>query len=181
MTPREPHTTQDGSSNAEAARSPIERPISRRRALVVLGAGAVAAGGGLGTILAGCGPSLPDYPVWATLGIDPEALPVNEPMNVPFTATWESGSLDTSTWLVKNEDGTLTAYNPFCTHAACEYDWADGTDQFVCACHDAAFALDGTVLTGPPPRPLDRWALRSSAGGVEVEITGQVAPSPTAG
>jgi hypothetical protein len=54
---------------------PLDTPISRRCALLVMGAGAIAAGGGLGTILAGCGPSLPDFPVWVTLGLDPSELP----------------------------------------------------------------------------------------------------------
>ena len=57
---------------------------------------------------------------------------------------------------------------------------ADDASQFTCRCHDAAFALDGTVIKGPPPRPLDRWALRTTGDTVEVEVTGTVRPSPGA-
>lgn len=158
---------------------PLAAPITRRRALLVMGAGTLALGG-LGTLLAGCGPSLPDYPVWVTIGVDPAALPVGTPVKVPLTAVWETGSLDISTWLVRGEDDTLTAYSPMCTHAACEYGWSDERSLFVCACHEAAFALDGTVVEGPPPRPLDRWALRDESGALEVEVTGRVRPSPGA-
>jgi hypothetical protein len=36
------------------------------------------------------------------------------------------------------------------------------------------------VLNGPPPRPLDRWALREAGDAIEVEVTGRVRPSPPA-
>lgn len=158
----------------------FDAPLSRRRALLVLGAGAVAAGAGLGTILAGCGPSLPAYPVWVTIGLDPSELPVREPVKVPLVATWDGGSLAISTWLVRDDDGSLTAFSPMCTHAACEYEWAADETRFTCPCHEAAFAVDGTVLEGPPPRPLDRWALRDAGGALEVEVTGRVRPSASA-
>jgi Rieske Fe-S protein len=29
---------------------------------------------------------------------------------------------------------------------------------FLCPCHDASFDVEGAVLDGPPPRPLDRYA-----------------------
>jgi Rieske Fe-S protein len=168
-------TTMAGAGTSDA----LAAPISRRRALLVMGAGALAMGG-FGTLLAGCGPSLPDYPVWVTIGVDPVELPVGTPVKVPLTAVWDTGSLETSTWLVRGEDGAITAYSPLCTHATCEYGWSDERSLFVCACHDAAFAVDGTVVEGPPPRPLDRWALRAEDGALEVEVTGRVRPSPGA-
>lgn len=155
----------------------FDAPLSRRRALLVLGAGAVAAGGGLGTVLAGCTPALPPGPVWVTIGLDPSELPAREPVKVPLIASWEGGSHAISTWLVRDADGSLAAFSPMCTHAACEYEWAAGEARFTCPCHEAAFAVDGTVLEGPPPRPLDRWALRVAGGALEVEVTGRVRPS----
>jgi Rieske Fe-S protein len=154
----------------------LETPIERRRAILVLGVGTVAAGGGLGMLLAACGDSRPSTPVWVTVGLDPAELPVGEPVEVPLTVIQESRTVDVSTWLVRAEDGSLTAFDPRCTHATCGYRWATAARQFECLCHDAAFAIDGTVLSGPPPRPLDRWATRESGGVLEVEVTGSVEP-----
>lgn len=169
MPSRESHATNSGT------------PISRRAALILLGTGTgVAATGGLGLALAACGPAAPAGPVWTAIGIDPADLPAGEPVRVPLTATWESGSMEIATWLLRGEDGSLTAYSPRCTHAACDIVLADDGSRFTCPCHEAAFALDGTVLEGPPPRPLDRWALRATGATVEVEVTGSVRPSPAA-
>jgi succinate dehydrogenase / fumarate reductase, iron-sulfur subunit len=154
----------------------LTAPMERRRALLVLGAGAVAAGGGLGFLLAGCGSSAPVGPVWVTVGIDASDLPVGEPVEVPLSVIVDAQTIDISTWLVRGEDGTLTAFDPRCTHATCGYRWSPDSRQFDCLCHQAAFAVDGTVLYGPPPRPLDRWALRETDGVLEVEVTGSIEP-----
>ena len=62
------------------------------------------------------------------------------------------------TWLVLGSDGSVVAFVPACTHERCFYDWDDGAAQFACRCHRGFFAVDGEVISGPPPRPLDRFA-----------------------
>ena len=121
-----------------------------------MGVGTVAVSGGLGALLAGCaGP-----PVTVALDINPADLEVGVPVEVPFTLVEGSSSTPASTWLVKKASGELISYDPRCTHANCRYDWSDEGDRFKCACHEGQFALDGTVLAGPPPRPLYRWPSR---------------------
>ena len=55
-------------------------------------------------------------------------------------------------------DGPILALSSRCTHLGCPviHEPGDADAPFVCPCHDAKFAADGTVLDGPPPRPLDR-------------------------
>ena len=36
--------------------------------------------------------------------------------------------------------------------------WREDASAYLCPCHDAKFSLEGEVLDGPPPRPLDRFA-----------------------
>lgn len=76
-------------------------------------------------------------------------------------------------WLVG--DGTeVTAFDPRCTHLGCPYDWDEADHVFRCPCHGAVFAVDGTVLEGPAPRPLDRVAVRIDGDAV---LVSDAAPS----
>ncbi len=82
-------------------------------------------------------------------------------------ATWRRRR---QVWLVG--DGTeVTAFDPRCTHLGCPYDWDEGDHVFRCPCHGAVFAVDGTVLEGPAPRPLDRMAVRIEGDAVLVSDT----------
>jgi menaquinol-cytochrome c reductase iron-sulfur subunit len=70
---------------------------------------------------------------------------------------WKVYSEKGTAWVVKDADGAVTAFSPICTHLGCAYHWDAGKSDFVCPCHASEFALDGTVLSGPAPRPLDRF------------------------
>lgn len=145
---------------------PRATPVPRRRVLILMGAGALAAGGGLGVLLEACaGPPIP-----VQLGVDPATLAVGIPTEVPFTVTIGGASVQGSTWLVRQNNGDIVAFDPRCTHALCAYSWSAADGQFKCHCHDGAFAIDGTVLHGPPPRPLDRLPLRLVGDVIEVDV-----------
>lgn len=153
-----------------ASPSPLETPISRRRLLLAMGAGVLLTGTGLGTLLEGCAPVAP---VTVTLGVKPDTLPVGVPVEVPFTITNASGAQESSSvWMVKAADGSLTAYDPRCTHALCRYKWVSADSKFKCNCHGGEFALDGKVLAGPPPKPLNKFPLTNAGGVITVDVPG---------
>jgi Rieske Fe-S protein len=137
--------------------------------LVLLGAGAIAAGGGLGVILEACAAA---PPVTVSLDFDPAALGVDTPAEVPFTLNAGGSAVQGSAWLVKHADGTITAFDPRCTHALCAYRWVASDRKFECYCHDGTFALDGSVLGGPPPRPLRTFPLRLVGDVIELDVPG---------
>jgi nitrite reductase/ring-hydroxylating ferredoxin subunit len=148
----------------------LATPIPRRRVLLFLGAGVLATGAGLGAILEACGSVAP---VTVTLQVNPGTMPPGVPVEVPFSMTNASGaSVTSSIWLLKNADGSLTAYDPRCTHAMCRYKWVAVENRFRCNCHGGAFALDGTVLAGPPPKPLNRLPIKDTGGVVTVDVPG---------
>ena len=155
------------------ALSLLETPVPRRRMLLLLGAGVLLTGSGLGTLLEGCAPAAL---VTVTLQANPSTLPPGVPVEVPLQLTNASGArVVSSVWLLKNPDGTLTAYDPRCPHARCRYQWVTAQGKFLCNCHGGQFALDGSVIAGPSPRPLNKFPLAESGGVVTVDVPGDFA------
>ena len=52
------------------------------------------------------------------------------------------------------------AMSNICTHLGCRVRWIADQEQFFCPCHNGVFDKDGTVVSGPPPRPLDRYEVK---------------------
>jgi menaquinol-cytochrome c reductase iron-sulfur subunit len=73
---------------------------------------------------------------------------------------WKITSEKTSAWVVKLTDSEVVAFAPMCTHLGCAYHWDAGRKEFACPCHTSNFSLEGKVLTGPAPRPLDRYQVK---------------------
>jgi Rieske Fe-S protein len=159
------------------ARTPLDTPITRRQSLRVLAAGAVVASGGLSVLVGGCGPA--PTPRWVSVDADPATFPVGEPYDLRFTATTTEGTFDLAAWVVRQEDDSLVVFSPTCTHQPCTYIWLDDERLFECTCHAGQFNLEGEVLSGPPPRPLDRVPVRAGPDGLELEVALRGEPLPT--
>jgi len=90
------------------------------------------------------------------------------PQEVVYTRTrvdgWKATKEKTTTWVVKNGPQSAVAFSPQCPHLGCIYHWEDESGAFRCPCHASAFGLDGKVLAGPAPRPLDRYDSRVEGG-----------------
>jgi len=85
----------------------------------------------------------------------------NMPTEVNFQESrldgWRAVTESKIAWVVKQGDGKIVAFAPQCTHLACAYHWEATENHFVCPCHGSVFAIDGKVLAGPAPRPLDQY------------------------
>jgi succinate dehydrogenase / fumarate reductase iron-sulfur subunit len=64
----------------------------------------------------------------------------------------------------------IVVYNSRCTHLGCTVHWDDEKRLFLCACHGGAFNPDGSVKTGPPPKPLMRCNHKIKNGALFVEV-----------
>jgi Rieske Fe-S protein len=63
-------------------------------------------------------------------------------------------------FLLHPSEGKFLAFSRLCTHAACPVFYRPEQQVFACPCHGGVFsAADGSVLDGPPPRPLPRVIL----------------------
>jgi len=58
--------------------------------------------------------------------------------------------------LYKNDQGELLALAPTCTHMGCHVTWNSMEKTWDCPCHGARYSIDGTVLTGPADKDLQR-------------------------
>lgn len=100
---------------------------------------------------------------WIEVG-DITRLAPNSPVELTYRRTrvdgWKVTSEKSTAWVVKTADNQVTAFGPQCTHLGCAYHWDDGRDQFLCPCHTSLFAINGKVVSGPAPRPLDRYQTR---------------------
>ena len=57
--------------------------------------------------------------------------------------------------LLQNKSGEYLALSAVCTHLGCVVQWQAEKGEFLCPCHGGRFAPTGSVLGGPPPRPLE--------------------------
>lgn len=57
--------------------------------------------------------------------------------------------------LYKDEEGTLHAVNPACTHIKCEVSWNNTEKSWDCPCHGSRFSYEGELLTAPARKDLE--------------------------
>ena len=62
----------------------------------------------------------------------------------------------------------LLAVNATCTHKGCVVDWSDQSKGFLCPCHASQFKADGSVITGPAPKPLATFAVKIEGSSILV-------------
>ena len=68
---------------------------------------------------------------------------------------------DVPAMLLRRSETEWVAYLQRCTHLSCPVQYDHAAGRLECPCHNGAFdAATGRVLSGPPPRPLARIALR---------------------
>jgi menaquinol-cytochrome c reductase iron-sulfur subunit len=97
---------------------------------------------------------------WIEVG-DVTRLAPGVPVELTFRRNrvdgWKVISEKSTAWVVKTGDTQVTAYGPQCTHLGCAYHWEQDKKEFLCPCHTSLFGIDGKVISGPAPRPLDRY------------------------
>ncbi len=71
---------------------------------------------------------------------------------------WRLETEKKTAWVVKEpSNNQIVAFGPQCTHLGCAYHWEMASGKFMCPCHGSYFDIEGKVLDGPAPRPLDRY------------------------
>jgi len=95
-------------------------------------------------------------------------LTVGKPEEVVYRRTvvdgWRKLDQKSVAWVVRQDEHTVVAFTPECTHLACGYHWDEKEHNFLCPCHGSVFSIDGKVISGPAPRPLDRYVTKIDQG-----------------
>jgi Rieske Fe-S protein len=67
----------------------------------------------------------------------------------------------------------VQAFNAICTHVDCTVKYRADTGDIFCNCHNGIYDLNGRNVSGPPPRPLERYkvVLRGEPGHEEIIVS----------
>ena len=108
------------------------------------------------------------YPIFKFL-IPPKSVEANvSQVKLPFTrANLESEAKKSKTFkfgrilglIVLAADGTLHAVSATCTHLDCTVQYRPDLGVIWCACHNGKYDLNGKNISGPPPKPLEKFAV----------------------
>ncbi len=66
--------------------------------------------------------------------------------------------------LINTQEGELRAFSAVCTHLTCTVVYEADGETILCPCHNGRFDLNGNVVAGPPPGPLES---------LHVEVSGE--------
>jgi len=67
-------------------------------------------------------------------------------------------------FIVHDEKGFFSI-SARCPHLGCLVAWNRDHNMFLCPCHGGKFDAEGQIVAGPPPRPLDLFAIRLDDNG----------------
>jgi menaquinol-cytochrome c reductase iron-sulfur subunit len=149
-----------------------EKPnVSRRDFMktTILGIGGlIGAAIGLPAIAYVVGPALQQNIIeWIRLG-SASKVELNTPTLFKTTIEKQTGWINTeeefSGYVLTTNGQEFVVMSNVCTHLGCRVRWIPEKDGFYCPCHNGVFAKDGSVVSGPPPRALDRFEVKVEDG-----------------
>ncbi len=94
--------------------------------------------------------------------------PKEKPTLFSFTRTkkhgWEKTVESFGVYVIRKSDTEAEVLSNICTHLGCRVKWHQDVGQYICPCHGAHYTKEGKVISGPAPRPLDRFETKVEKG-----------------
>ena len=85
-------------------------------------------------------------------------IPVGEAREIPF------GGIPAI--IIHRPDKGFIVLSRVCTHLGCLVDYNKTQNRIICPCHGAIFDLEGNVVSGPPPKPLQKFPLKAEGDSI---------------
>lgn len=111
------------------------------------------------------GPSLKKQQTetWVRLGPTSKVelgIPTLFTFTIQTQTGWIANTEEISVYVLTTDGRTYVAMSNICTHLGCRVRWISEQDEFFCPCHNGVFDIEGNVVAGPPPHPLDRYDVK---------------------
>jgi menaquinol-cytochrome c reductase iron-sulfur subunit len=87
-------------------------------------------------------------------------------VNIQRQTGWIVNQEELSVYVYTNNGRDFVAMSNICTHLGCRIRWIVENEEFYCPCHNGIFDKDGNVVSGPPPRSLDRYQTKVEDGSI---------------
>ncbi len=101
------------------------------------------------------------------------SLPADGPLTAVLASReddgWYATRKETVIFIDREGEG-YRAMSSICAHLGCRVKWVKEDKQYHCPCHGGVYDREGNVLSGPPPRPLDRLNVRVNPTTSEIEV-----------
>jgi menaquinol-cytochrome c reductase iron-sulfur subunit len=68
---------------------------------------------------------------------------------------WRKAVSEKAVYVTKDSQGQLRVLTSICPHLGCTVPWNKEKKQFICPCHGAIYAADGSRISGPSLRGMD--------------------------
>jgi len=109
---------------------------------------------------------------WIRLGVVSKVelnVPTLFKTTLELQTGWVSSEEEFSAYVLTENGQDFSVMSNVCTHLGCRVRWIQDQEGFFCPCHNAVFAKDGSVVDGPPPRPLDQFDYKVEDGVIFVK------------
>jgi Rieske Fe-S protein len=97
--------------------------------------------------------------------------------DLPAAQKWDGEAGQTSAYVRHFEppwpvsaQGGFVVFAINCAHLGCPVSWFPSSGLFLCPCHGGVYYEDGTVASGPPPRPLYQYDIQFVRVGTQRQV-----------
>ena len=87
---------------------------------------------------------------------------------IPVGATKDLLISGTPSLVIHTRDKGFLALSRVCTHLGCLVKYHPDRQLFICPCHAGVFDLEGNVISGPPPKPLQKFAVKVEGANIVI-------------
>ncbi len=151
--------------------------ISRRDAMKVaisLIGGLIGSALGIPAIAYVIGPSIKaDQANWIRIG-PISTIELGKPALYKSRVTrqngWTTEEEEVAVYVLTENGRDVLAMSNICTHLGCRARWIPEREQFFCPCHNGVYDKYGSVVSGPPPRPLDEFKTKVEGDDLFIQL-----------